>query len=181
MVMKRFLFSIFEFVFQLGLASLVVYLTYRVQVISNIDFDEEVEIKKGNAAVGIMLAANMIASAMIIQKGFQPVLSLWRIHLLTHLQHGPDISHWRIIVYPMGQIFLVFILAALIIMFSLRVFGKLSSHMHLGKELRKGNVAVGILLGSVVLVMAFYVSDGVSALSRSMIPRVDIGRVQILE
>jgi hypothetical protein len=41
-------------------------------------------------------------------------------------------------------------------------------------------MAVGILLSSVVLVASMYVGEGVSALSKALVPQPSIGHIQIL-
>ncbi|MBI4248246.1 MAG: hypothetical protein HY611_01995 [Elusimicrobia bacterium] len=179
MFIKRLLFSVFEFLLSVGMAGLVVYWTYRVQIWSNKDFDEEDELKKDNLAVSILLSGNMLASGLIIQKGLKPILSLLRIYMTTPI--GQNLNQWQISFFALAQFVMVFMLAALTIYFSLRMFGKLTRHMHPGQELKKGNVSIGVLLASVVLVMALYISDGISSLSRAMLPQPSIGRVEILE
>ncbi len=74
-----------------------------------------------------------------------------------------------------------FTLAVFTIRFGLRVFGRMMTAFKGGDELKRGNVAVGMLLASVVLVAGLYVSEGVSSLSKALIPQQTIGRVQILK
>ena len=71
------------------------------------------------------------------------------------------------------------LMATLTISITLRLFGKLTPSMHLGRELQKGNIAVGLLLSSVVIVSTFYVAAGLSSLSKALVPQPSIGRIEI--
>jgi hypothetical protein len=73
------------------------------------------------------------------------------------------------------------VLAVITISVTLRLFGRLvRSHMRPGEELQKGNLAVGIVLGAVVLISALYVGEGVSAISKALVPQPSIGQIEIM-
>jgi len=80
-----------------------------------------------------------------------------------------------------GHIGLSMALAVITISATLRLFGKLVRSLHAGRELQKGNVAVGIVLSSVVLVAALYVGEGVSAISKALVPQPSIGQIEIMK
>ena len=84
---------------------------------------------------------------------------------------------WILVLHILVHLALVFIVAVFSISFSLRFYGRLTRGISEGAELKKGNAAVGIVLAAVVLVVAMYVSDGVSSLTKSLIPQADIGAV----
>jgi hypothetical protein len=54
----------------------------------------------------------------------------------------------------------------------------MTKKLKLGQELKQGNMAVGVVLAGVVMVMALFVSDGVSRLTKSLIPQPSIGHVE---
>jgi hypothetical protein len=58
---------------------------------------------------------------------------------------------------------------------------KLKPELSVGEQLRQGNLAVGILLSGVVLIAALYVGEGVSALTKALVPQPKIGTLQIME
>ena len=70
-------------------------------------------------------------------------------------------------------------LAVVSISVTLRMFGRLESELHAGKQLQSGNVAVGILLAAVVAISSMYVREGASALSKALTPQHSIGRIEI--
>ena len=179
MFVTRLLISLFEFFMSVAMSVLVVYVTYRVFILANTDFDGEEQIKKGNVAVAVLTASIMVASSWIIQKGLESVSSLFKLYMTTPIRDME--SQWQLPLLAFAHLFMAFVLAVVTISFSLRIFGRLGRRMELGKELYKGNVAVGILLSSVVLVVSMYISEGVGSLAKALLPQPSIGRVQILK
>ncbi|MDP2866526.1 MAG: DUF350 domain-containing protein, partial [Elusimicrobiota bacterium] len=61
----RLIVSVFEFFLAVVMSGFIISLTYRVFIKANPDFDMEEEIKKGNAAVGTLVAAILFSASMI--------------------------------------------------------------------------------------------------------------------
>jgi uncharacterized membrane protein YjfL (UPF0719 family) len=47
-------------------------------------------------------------------------------------------------------------------------------------EIRRGNLAVAILLSAVIVVVAFFTQIGVSALASSLVPQTPLGEVKYM-
>lgn len=178
MFATRVLVSVFEFLVTVFLSVMVVFVNYRLFEYANPDYDHEEELKKGNVAVAILLAALLFASGMMIQKGIYPVVNLFRLYMTSPLDG--TLSHMQMGVYALSHLLMAFVLSVMTMSFSLRLYGRLTRDLHAGQELKKNNVAVGIMLASVVLVVGMYVSEGLGSLSKSLIPQPSIGRVQIM-
>lgn len=180
MFFTRVLVSIFEFTLAVIMSGVVISLTYRVFIHANPDFNMETEIKKGNTAVGILVAAILFAASMILQRGLSSVVSMFRLHMTAPGQ--TPFSSLQLALIGLSHLVIALILALLTVSITLRLFGRVTRKtLQAGKELEKGNLAVGVLLSSVVLVAALYVGEGVSALSKALVPQPSIGRVQILK
>lgn len=179
MFITRVTISLFEFVLAVVMSGLVIYMTYRLFIHANPDFDMEDEIRKGNNAVGLLVGTILISASLILQKGLSSVVGMFRLHMAAPT--GGGLPLWKLGLMSVGQLMMALALALLTISLTLRLFGKLTRKLEEGKELQKGNVAVGILLSSVVLIAALYVSEGVGALSRALVPQPSIGRIQILK
>lgn len=179
MFATKILVSLFEFIFTVLLAVGVVYVNYQVYGKVNIDYDEEEELKKGNLAIAVLLASIMFASSMIVMKSIYPVVSLMRLYMTSPLDN--ELSLWQLIVYGLAHLVMSFVLAVLTISFSLRLYGKLTVNIQEGQELKRGNVAIGIVLSSVVLIVSMIVGEGISSLTKAMIPQPSIGRVKVLK
>ncbi|MCM2268457.1 MAG: DUF350 domain-containing protein [Elusimicrobiales bacterium] len=180
MVNTRVIVSVFEFLLAVLMSGLIIYLTYRVFIKANPDFNMEEEIKKGNVAVGTLVGAILFAASMILQKGLGAVVSMFRMHVSAPGEMTIGLS--KLAVIGAAHLGLAMMLAVFTISVTLRLFGRLvRSHMHPGEELQKGNVAVGIVLAAVVLVAALYVGEGVSAISKALVPQPSIGQIEIMQ
>jgi hypothetical protein len=179
MFVTRLLISLFEFALLVLMSGLVIYMTYRLFIRANPDFDMEMEIKNGNIAVGLLMATILFSASMILEKGLSAVVAMVRLHISAPLQSGLPL--WQLLLLVLGHLVMSMVLALFTISATLRLFGRLSRRISPGKELQKGNIAMGLLLSSVVLVAAFYVGEGVSALSKALVPQPAMGQIQIMK
>jgi len=167
--------ALFEFALSAGLGLLVVYVNYRLFIVTNRDYDAEIEMKKNNLGAGILLAALLIAGGLIVREGVYPVTNLVRLYVTSPVDY---VNGWQLALLILGHLGLVFIVAVYTISLTLRFWGRMTKKLKLGEELKHGNMAVGVVLAGVVTVMALFVSDGVSRLTKSLIPQPSIGHVE---
>jgi uncharacterized membrane protein YjfL (UPF0719 family) len=176
----RVIVSLFEFTLAVVMSGIVIALTYRVFIHANPDFNMEAEIKKGNTAVGALVAAILFSASMILQRGMSSVVSMFRLHMIAPGQ--TPFTSLQLVLIGLSHLVMALILALLTISITLRLFGRSTrKHLGAGKELEKGNLAVGLVLSSVVIVAALFVGEGVSSLSKALVPQPSMGRVQILK
>ncbi len=167
--------ALFEFLVSAGLGLLVVYTNYRLFIVTNRDYDAEVEMKKNNLGAGILLAALLISGGLIVREGVFPVTNLVRLYFTAPVEY---VKGWELVLLLLGHLGLVFIVAVYTISLTLRFWGRMTKKLQLGAELKQGNMAVGVVLAGVVFVMALFVSDGISRLTKSLIPQPSIGTVE---
>ena len=179
MLNTRVLVSVFEFALAVGMSGLVIYLTYKVFIKANPDFDMEEEIKKGNVAVGTLMAAILFSASMILQKGMSSVVSMFRLYMSAPGENNLGLG--KLALLSLGHLGISMLAAVITISVTLRLFGRLGRTLHAGKELQKGNIAIGILLASVVIIACLYVGEGVSAVSKALVPQHSIGEIEILK
>ena len=179
MMFTRVVVSLFEFVLSIAMLAIGIYLNYRMIIKANPDFDMETEIKKGNVAVGVLVGAIMVSTSMILQKVVFAVVSMFRIFMTSPVGDGS--LQWQLPLIAMAHLVMGFVLALMTISLTLRTFGRLTRHIENGKELQKGNVAVGILLASVVIVSALFIGEGVGSLSKALMPQPSLGKIQLLK
>ncbi|MFA6318062.1 MAG: DUF350 domain-containing protein [Elusimicrobiota bacterium] len=178
MYITRVLVSIFEFVMTVIMSVLILYVNYRSMRGMHKDYSEAEELKKQNVAVAILLAALLFATALMVQKGIGPVISLVRFYFLTPQE--AEVNVLKMVAFALSQLVLVFVISMFTTSFALRFYARLTTDIDEGAELRKGNVAVGIVLAAVVIVVAMYVSEGIGSLTKALVPQPSIGRVQIM-
>jgi len=180
MFMTRLFVSLFEFGLAVLMSGLIIFVTYKAFVKANPDFDMEEEIKNGNVAVGILMVAILFSASMILREGVSSVVAMVRMHVSMPAERV--LSNFQLVMLCLGHLVMAMFMALFTISFTLRLFGKLERpRMRPGEELKKGNVAVGLLLACVVIVASIYVGFGVSAVSKALVPQPSIGQVQIME
>lgn len=176
MFSTRVIVSLFDFFLMTVMSAFVIALTYRIFVGANPDFHMGDEIKKGNTSVGILVAVILISASHILMAGTESSIAMFRMHMLAPSEGESMLKIFAMIV---AHLSISMMLAVISISVTLRMFGRLERELHAGKELQKGNVAVGVLLSAVVLISSMYVREGVSALSKALTPQPSIGRIEV--
>jgi uncharacterized membrane protein YjfL (UPF0719 family) len=172
----RIYVSLFDFILMVVMSAFVIALTYRIFVKANPDFHMGQEIKKGNVAVGVLMASILVSASYILMAGTESSVAMFRMHMLAPSEGESMLDIFGLI---LAHLAISMILAVISISVTLRMFGRLERELRAGKELQAGNLAVGILLAAVVAISSMYVREGVSALSKAMTPQPSIGRIEI--
>jgi|SRR5690349_1014311 len=172
------LLALFEFVLTAALSVLVVYVNYRLLIVTNRDYDAEEEIKKDNKGVAMLLAGLVLAGGIMVREGIYPVMNIVRLYFTTP---APEFAAWQMVLLAAGHVLLVFVVATFTLSLSLRLWGKLTPKVQNGQELKRGNFSVGIVLTGVVLVVALFMGEGISRLTKSLIPQPSVGQVEFAD
>ena len=179
-MLTRILISGTQFILSVVMAGFVIYYTYRAFIKANPDFNMEESIKKGNIAVGILVSTNVYCASMMLHKTFGSVGTMVKMYAYSPSDY--TINAFQLGLISIAHIVLTLILAMLTISITLRLFGKmLRPRINAGEELKKGNIAVGILLACVVLIASTYISYGIDIISKAMVPQPSIGQIEIME
>jgi uncharacterized membrane protein YjfL (UPF0719 family) len=177
MFATRIIVSLFQFALMVLMSGFVIAITYRIFIKANPDFHMGEEIKKGNTAVGILVSAILISASYILMAGTDSSISMFRMHMLAPSSENESLL--KILGLIVAHLSISMLLAVVTISVTLRMFGRLEKELRAGKELQKGNVAVGILLSAVVLISSMYVREGVGALSKALTPQPSIGHIEM--
>ncbi|MEM3060820.1 MAG: DUF350 domain-containing protein [Candidatus Bathyarchaeia archaeon] len=113
------------------------------------EIDEWEEIGKGNIAVAIYMAGIFISVAVIIGPG---IIGLFRTLDVVGIAIG------------FIQLVLALILAMVMQYIGLSVLGKLTKGIEEWAELKKGNIAIGIMMAAIVIAVSAIVARGVESL-----------------
>ncbi len=139
-----------KLVIAIGLAVVTQYIAIRAFDWLTKDIDEMAELKKGNVAVAIMLGAVVLAVSTIISSGVAG--------LVIPLTLDP--AEWLRLVFSLGTLVLAVILAIGGLFLAFAVFDKMTKGINEEMEIKKGNVAVAILMASVMLGIFFVIASG---------------------
>jgi uncharacterized membrane protein YjfL (UPF0719 family) len=126
--------------------------------------NEMEELKKGNAAVGILMAAIILAIANVVQSGVVGLTgALMSLTSLSNMSLFINAVIAGIIQLVVGIVF-----AVVAIYLAINVLDKITKEIDEVEELKKGNVAVAILMAGVLIAVSFVVQAGVSGLARAI-------------
>ena len=178
MFLTRLILSLAEFGLSLILAALTIVITYRGFLWLMPHMNGEEEIRKGNAAVAIQLGSLMVGAALITQKAIYPVIGILMLALTGGSAGAKNMP--LMAAYALGHLLLGFLLSVCCVWLSLKFFELLTGAMDEDGEIRKGNVPMAMVLAAVVLVLSMYMKEGVSSMTKSLVPQPELGTFQTI-
>ncbi|MFA5269413.1 MAG: DUF350 domain-containing protein [Methanoregula sp.] len=158
----------------LGIIQLVIAIAFSVValyigfwVLSKITrgINEEEELAKGNAAVGILVASVFIAIALVVQSG----VSGLSVALNRALYLGFNSDGILTVIVAIIQLLLGIILAVGAIYLALNILDRLTTGVNEFEELRKGNVAVALEMAGVIIAVAVIIQSGVIGITAAIV------------
>ncbi len=159
--------GIIQLVIAIILAVIALYIGFSVLGRITKGIEEEKEIARGNAAVGILVASVFIAIGIVVQSGVAGVSK----GLSTALNAGDLLSLQGImpIILAILQLILGIVLAIAAIYLALNVLDRLTKGIEEFEELKKGNVAVALEMAGAIITTAIIIQSGVMGISSALI------------
>jgi len=184
MTWTRLLISLFELALMVVMSGVLVTLIYWGLRKATREIDIQEGIRKGNAAVGIVAATLMISVALLLEKGLGASVSTFRLAMATPEEMAVPL--WVAGLLIVAHTVLSLALGIATISMTFRLAGWLTRKIdprmpYYRKLLADGNIAAGLLISSVVLITAIYVGEGISAVTKALVPQPSIGTIQIME
>jgi uncharacterized membrane protein YjfL (UPF0719 family) len=128
--------------------------------------DEEKELVKGNAAVGIIVAAVFIAIAVVVQSGVSGI----SVGINKALSVGIlSVDGMLAVGVAVLQLLLGIALAVVSIYLALNILDKLTKGIEEFEEIRKGNVAVALEMAGVIIAVAVIIQSGVIGITAAIV------------
>lgn len=156
--------GVLQLIVGLALASFTIWTGIRIFDKQTKNIDEIEELKKGNVAVGVLMAGVVLSIATIVQSGISGLS-----RAVTTVAPGSTASAYLYaILVGFIQVAIALLLASFAITLALKIFGKVTKGIDEEAELKKGNVAIAILMTGVLLSVAFVIQAGVSGLSAAI-------------
>jgi uncharacterized membrane protein YjfL (UPF0719 family) len=130
------------------------------------NMDQEKELAKGNAAVGILVAAVFIAIGLVVQSGVSG--------LSVGIGKAASVGLFSLdgilaIGAAFVQLILGIVLAIAAIYLALNILDKLTKGVDEFEEIKKGNVAVALEMGGVIIAVAVIIQSGVLGITAALI------------
>jgi uncharacterized membrane protein YjfL (UPF0719 family) len=128
--------------------------------------DEEKELAKGNVAVGILVASVFVAIALVVQSGVSGLSVGLNKALSIGILTGDGILT---VVIAIIQLILGIVLAIAAIYLALNILDRLTKGVEEFEELKKGNVAVALEMGGVIIAVAVIIQSGVIGITAAIV------------
>jgi len=152
--------GLIQLIIAILLAVVALYIGYSTFSKITKGIDEIQELKKGNVAVGIIIAAIFFAIAIVIQSGVAGI-SVGITNALA--------GDWWSLIAAFIQLILGIILAIATIYLALNILDRLTKGINEFEELKKGNVAVALMMAGVIVATAVIIQSGVIGITSALI------------
>ncbi len=176
--MIHVLLGVGELIASVALVVLTLLLSYRLFSRLVVDLDGDKELKAGNLAASILLAAVMVCPAAIVLSTMSSMVFLARSFFLAGRE---DLSLFQLAGYAVCWVVLVLALSLFSMWLALRLFDKLTPGIDELEEIRKGNTAVAVLMAGVIAIVSVSMQEGISTLSHTLVPRTPLGELKIMK
>ncbi len=137
-------------------AALVAFLSIWLFDKTTRNIDEWNELRKGNVAVGVVLASLIVGVGIILRPGLAPAA--------LNLDVGPGNAVVIRLAVQLIQILIGLLLSVVSIGTALWIFTRLTGSIDEWAEIGRGNVAIAIVLAGVVIATALIVSTALDAI-----------------
>jgi len=166
MLLANVVVGLIQLIISIIFAVLALYIGFAVLIKINKNMDEEKEIARGNVAVGIIVAAVFIAIALVVQSG----VSGLSVGINKALNVGIlSVDGLLAIGVAFIQLILGIVLAVGAIYLALNVLAKLTKGVDEFEEIKKGNIAVALMMGGVIIAVAVIIQSGVIGITAALI------------
>ena len=166
MLLANVVVGLIQLIISIIFAVLALYIGFAVLSKINKNMDEEKELARGNVAVGIIVAAVFVAIALVVQSG----VSGLSVGINKALSLGIlSVDGLLAIGVAFIQLILGIVLAVGAIYLALNILDKLTKGVDEFEEIKKGNVAVALMMGGVIIAVAVIIQSGVIGITASLI------------
>ncbi len=174
---QQVLFGFLEFVLTILTSFFLTFATYKFLLRLTPHFDEEKQLHRKNAAVGLVLGSILVGQAVVVKQALFPVMAVVQIYATGPVRTFPSLL--KMLGLSAGYVLIAGILAVLAIVLSFWLFDKLTPGLDQYHEVREGNLAVAVFMALFLVAVCILISSGVSALTRALIPFPRIGSIPL--
>lgn len=136
--------------------------------------DNDKEIGKGNVAIGLLQAANLLALGILVQHAVTATFDA--IDLLYRGQAFHVRMLGRFAFYAVLHVGASMLAGALMIAVGSFIYGRLTPDIDELEEVRRGNVAPALVMAAVIVVMALVAAPGLRSTLDGLLPLPELPR-----
>ena len=153
--MRELVLALVQLVIAILVSGVAAYLAFFLFQWFTRDVNEVAELRKGNLAVGVLLAAIVVAVAIVLQPALALDISAWDM--------GRSVL-WRTLLAEGVQILVALVVAVIALLVALLIFASLTRGFDEVEELKRGNLAIAALLAGVAIGVGVMLSPAVGDL-----------------
>ncbi|MDD1697167.1 MAG: DUF350 domain-containing protein [Methanoregula sp.] len=166
MLWENVVVGLIQLIIAIIFAVLALYIAFAVLGKITKGLNEEKELAKGNAAVGIIVASVFVAIALVVQSGVSGI----SVGINKALSVGIlSVDGLLAVGTAFIQLFLGIVLAVAAIYLALFFLDKLTKGVDEFGEIKKGNVAVALMMGGVIIAVAVIIQSGVIGITAALV------------
>jgi uncharacterized membrane protein YjfL (UPF0719 family) len=151
--MNQVFLSLAQLAIAVVLSAIAAYLAFYLFQWFTRDLDEWEELRRGNAAVGLVLGAIIVAVAIVLRPALVVTTTTWDV--------GASLFFHTLLAEAL-QLAVGLVLAVVTLVLALYLFAALTRGIDEVAELKNGNLAIAGLLAGVVVGVGLMVSHGVA-------------------
>jgi len=171
------LVGLVELVLAVCLGFLSVWFSFRMFGKLTNKFGSSEALKNNNVAVGILFGSTIISTAFVVKQAAYPIIS----SLQTFAHKGIALlTLIRLLGIALICIALVMVIALVAIWIAFRLFLRLTKDIDEMSEIRRNNIAVALVLGSMIIVIGLFLSQGIQSILSTLIPMPVFGNIQVM-
>ena len=166
MLWENVVVGLIQLIIAIIFAVLALYIAFAVLGKITKGVNEEKELAKGNAAVGIIVASVFVAIALVVQSGVSGI----SVGINKALSVGIlSVDGLLAVGTAFIQLILGIVLAVAAIYLALYILDKLTKGVDEFEEIKKGNVAVALMMGGVIIAVAVIIQSGVIGITAALV------------
>ena len=170
-MLTGFVLGLVYFLFTLFVCLFTIYVCFKV-VMRITRYNDVNLLNKGNIAASLIITSSFVAMAIMSRHALYPITALVQEFLM--LSDKGMAEYLYLLLRSLGYLGLTVFLSLISISIALWLFQRLTRDIKEETQIRANNMAVGLLLGGVLISFAILMESGVSDFLNALIPMRDL-------
>jgi uncharacterized membrane protein YjfL (UPF0719 family) len=160
--------GLIEIVLSLVTGFIVFFASLKIFMLLTRSLDEQKELKKKNSAVAVVLLAFILALVLIVNKSVEPAMDTLKTLLGTE---GVAAGFVLVAVLRIVAMYVIGMVIAIgVLWFAIAIYTGLTTRIDEMAELKKSNLAVGIVFATFIFSAGFICMEPVAAILKAFVP-----------
>lgn len=150
-----------------------IFLTVRFLKAVHKSMVRDTQLNNDNIALALYISASIFSVAWVMKSAIEPAIAT--LNLVLRNPNSVLMDFARVLGIMTLQLVGSGILAFSFMMIGLWIFAKLTKDVREMEEIQQNNIALGIMLSTLIIVLALFIQPGISMIMDGMVPFPEIG------